>query len=260
MGRIPDILLVGAQKCGTTSLHRALAIHPDVEEAVSPEDGRAVKELHFFDTNWERGVAWYVSHYRGSRRRAIDSTPNYLNLLVAHERMQRTAPAAKILISLRDPIARCYSQFVHYKQDLPRSLPWDWLLPQSDFAANVRAELETEMTPPLRGLLARGYYIDQIEHLLRFLPREQLHIMIVERWSASPGPSLAKLAEFLELGPAPDPWTIAIEHQRTADAPPMDPAIRSSLYELYRPYNERLFELLGYEIEEWSPDHPNRAK
>ena len=117
-------------------------------------------------------------------------------------------PEARLVVSLRNPIDRAYSQYNHYKQVLPRSRTWDWLRPGFDFRDNIAAELGlgSPLEPKYRGFVGRGYYIDQLESLLQFYPREQLHIMVMEQWTEQPRAAVDELLDFLRLRDAVEFW------------------------------------------------------
>ena len=183
MRGMPEIFLVGAQKAGTTSLHIGLLDHPDVREGRCPITGCGLKEIDYFTGNWERGEQWYESHFPDNQGVYIDSTPECLPAIHVHKRLAAFAPDARILITLRDPVARAYSQYNHYKQDLPKSRGFDWPCPEGDFARNICADLEDLDAEPQSyyGLVSRGLYVDQIMHLCQFYPREQIRVMIMER-------------------------------------------------------------------------------
>ena len=248
---MPDILVIGAQKAGTSTLFEALRAHPDVEVAQDPVSGERLKEVHFFDNAWAQGATWYASHYAEVSKRGIDATPNYLSALEAHARMGSLVPEARVVVSLRNPIERAYSQYNHYKQDLPRSREWDWLRPDGNFRDNVEAELElgSAMEPRFRGFVARGYFIDQLESLLRYYPREQLHVIVMERWTKQPAAPIDELLGFLGLRKLKLP--VGSAHKRSYTVEPIDPETRTLLQRTFESYNSRLFAFLGSAIEEW---------
>lgn len=111
IGNLPNLIIIGAVKCGTSSLHYYLGLHPDI--CMSKE-----KELHFFvgKHNWSRGVEWYKSHFTGQAAIYGEASPTYTNFPhfdhVA-ERMYSLLPHAKLIYSLRDPIDRIVSHYMH---------------------------------------------------------------------------------------------------------------------------------------------------
>lgn len=246
---LPGLFIIGAQKCGTSTLHACLSSHDQIRPAQDPSTGRIVKEVNFFGNRWDEGVQWYLSHFGHTDGVGLDATPNYLCDVHAHSRMFETVPNAKLVISLRDPVARLYSQFNHYTQKVETTRSWDWEYPGESLRKNIEAEFEK---PRRRwyGLLARGYYDSQLEHLLQFFPRDQIHVMIMERWVNDPERSFEALLEFAEL-PA---QTLAkkVVHMRSYTVDPIEPSTQNWLAELYRPHNERLFQRLGESIEEWT--------
>ncbi len=103
-GRRPDFLIIGAQKAGTTSLYNQLTRHPDVARCLG-------QEVHYFDRHMHRSPAWYFAHFR-PRLFASDgvvtgeSTPYYLFHPRAAERVAELLPDVKLIVLLRDPVAR----------------------------------------------------------------------------------------------------------------------------------------------------------
>lgn len=248
---LPDILIIGAQKAATTTIFEALSAHPEVVVPRDPATGQRIKEVHFFDNAWSAGSSWYAACYGDREGRGLDATPNYLAFEHTHARMREVVPAARLVISLRNPIERAYSQFNHYKQIMPCSNSWDWLAPHGDFAENVRAELELEgpLEPRYRGLVGRGYYIDQLESLLRHFPRDQVHVMVLERWRSDPVQTITALLEFLGLPQMELP--IGTAHRREHTVGRIKRRTRRLLQSIYEEPNARLFEFLGHEIPEW---------
>ena len=108
---LPDFIIVGAMKSGTTSLFHYLAAHPQV---VAPQH----KEIHFFDNQYEKGENWYRRHFplRTTMRlkeNAItgESSPYYMLHPLAPERMKEVVPEAKLIFLLRDPVERAISHY-----------------------------------------------------------------------------------------------------------------------------------------------------
>ena len=110
---LPDFLILGAQRCGTTSLYNYLAQHPSVGPLVLE------KGAHYFSTNYDKSLAWYRSHFPMKWRAAAErrhgrpfvtgeGSPYYLFHPLAAQRVAKTLPHVKLLVMLRDPVERAY--------------------------------------------------------------------------------------------------------------------------------------------------------
>src|SRR3712207_7034735 len=108
-GALPDFVIIGGKKCGTTFLYHLLGQHPLVEPPAS-------KELHFFDALFDEGIAWYRQCFPAprwaNRRRTItgEASP-YIAHLHAPERMAQVIPKARLIALLRNPVERAYSDY-----------------------------------------------------------------------------------------------------------------------------------------------------
>src|SRR6187551_3563074 len=105
---LPDFLVIGAQKAGTTALYAYLRWHPGIA-------GPSWKEVCFFDRHWWRGEAWYRGQFplRAGERLVGEASPSYLFHPLAPERARSLVPGAKLVALLRDPVDRAYSQYQH---------------------------------------------------------------------------------------------------------------------------------------------------
>jgi len=105
---LPDFLVIGAQKAGTTALYAYLRWHPGIA-------GPSWKEVSFFDRHWWRGEAWYRGQFplRAGERLVGEASPSYLFHPLAPERARSLVPGAKLVALLRDPVDRAYSQYQH---------------------------------------------------------------------------------------------------------------------------------------------------
>lgn len=232
---IPDFLIIGAQKCGTTTLRYTLEQHPDIFIAKSP----ITNELHFFsrEDRWDRGAAWYTGHFYRKYCLQGEKCPEYLFLSKCHERMSQIIPNAKLLILLRNPTDRAYSQWNHYNQMYHRTKRWGWEIKPFEDALETRPEL-----------LERGHYVDQLLHLNKYFDRKSTHITITENLRKDPLGELQKICGFLEV----DHRQLCLKNRHVRSYPaPMSDATRQRLFDYFKPYNEQLFEYLGFEIPEW---------
>ncbi len=110
-GALPNLVVVGGLKCGTTSLHHYLDLHPEVEMS-------RPKELNFFvdELNWALGPEWYASHFSGGAPVRGESSPHYTNrprFEGVAERMRSLLADARLVYMVRDPIDRMLSHYLH---------------------------------------------------------------------------------------------------------------------------------------------------
>ena len=108
---LPNLVVIGSMKCGTTSLHEYLSLHPQISMS-------QLKELDFFvdKFNWKKGVDWYRSNFKNPTEIRGESSPNYTKCHLfagVPERMYRLIPEAQLIYVVRDPIKRIISHYVH---------------------------------------------------------------------------------------------------------------------------------------------------
>lgn len=221
---LPNFLIIGAMKAGTTSLYNYLRMHPDIY--MCPE-----KEPHFFsvDSNWAKGNDWYESLFRGRKKqKAIgDASVTYMRYpQFPHvpARIHQTLPDAKLICILRNPVARVYSHYLHlYREGLEeRSL-------ESALAAQrglLPGRLEI---PPLVDLpghdsaakvneyIAFSLYWRQIQHYLQYFPPEQLLVVLFEEMVENPLVALKRVYNFLEIDDSFEPKQMNQAFNKTAD-------------------------------------------
>jgi hypothetical protein len=183
-GRLPNFLIAGVAKAGTTSMAAHLAEHPAVFMSET-------KELHFFDQHYDRGVEWYTAQFAAADGARVvgEATPTYLTRPHALERMARLLPDARILVMLRDPVDRAHSLYW-----------WQEHFDGPDFADAARAEMRGEPlgTPP-RRFLGDSMYAPGLRQLYGLYPRESVHVVLLEELSADPAATFAGVCRFLEV-------------------------------------------------------------
>src|SRR4051794_40687659 len=107
---VVDFLIVGAQKAGTTAAAFNLAKHPDLF-VFQGKTSFGQWEREFFNQHWDQGVQWYMTHFDYRKRLVGEKTAELLHRSVAHRRMHETVPDAKLIVFLRCPVERAYSQW-----------------------------------------------------------------------------------------------------------------------------------------------------
>ena len=236
-GPLPDFVVLGTQKGGTSFFYRLLTEHPLVR-------GAAAKELHFFDNKFAEGVGWYRrcfsegEHVDGHRTITGEASPSYLFDPQVPERMARIVPDARLIALLRNPIDRAYS---HYQMELRRGKE----------ARSFEEATEEEMTSAegqrysidvAHAYLRRGLYAEQLERFSFFANRDRLLVVKSENLFTRRLEVLDRVWTFLRLPPFES--TLSPPAGR-APYEPMDPGTRQRLEGFFAPYNERLYDLLN---------------
>jgi hypothetical protein len=240
---LPGAVILGAQKCGTSSLHNYLTQHPGV---IAP----LRKEVHYFDVNYDRGESWYRAHFgrEGESGLNLDSSPYYLFHPAVPRRMHELLPDARLIVLLRDPARRAYSHYWHERdkgrEDLSFEAAIDAEPARLGRAGELLAsgELARSREHQLHSYLARGRYAEQLERWFAIYPRERIHILRFEDFAQDPLAGLNGTLAFLGLPPAA---SVSLEARNTRRYPPMEEATMARLREYFEPHNRRLEELLG---------------
>lgn len=263
---LPEFLIVGAQRSGTTSLYRYLLAHPQVLPA-SPSKG-----VHYFDKHSGKSLRWYRAHFptesarRDRERRhggpvvSGEGSPYYLFHPHVPARAAAAVPDARIIAMLRDPVERAYS---HYQQEYARGF--------EDAETFERAiELEPERLAGERermladpgysshelqhhSYMARGEYVDQLMAWREHYPEEQVLVICAERFFAEPAAVYAEVLRFLGLPDPPEAPPFKAHNARPSKG--MAAETRARLVAHFAEPNHRLEEYLGTTMGWASEEH-----
>jgi hypothetical protein len=196
VGALPNVLVIGAQKCGTSTLHYYLRFHPDVS-ASTP------KELDFFiaERNWPLGVDWYRSHFAPDAKARLESSPNYTtypHFDGVAERMHDLVPEARLIYLVRDPIARIEAHWVHnYAKRRERGTVLDTIL------------------HPTTTYVMRSRYAMQLEQFLRFYDRSRVLVLEQDDLRHRRLDTLREVFKFIEIEPTFDHRSFQAVRHRT---------------------------------------------
>jgi hypothetical protein len=228
--KLPDFLIIGAQRSGTSTLYQYIARHPHVQGAFR-------KEVHYFDTYYNRGPDWYRANFP-IRGLTGEATPSYLLHPEVPARVAAMLPNVRLLAILRNPVDRAYSAF-HRNIRLGRET--------RAFVDAIRADAGTLEF----AYRERGIYVEHLEVWLKHFKRDQLLVVGTEEFCGDPWHGLEQVCRFLELPPFPDRQSVDEQMRRWFERryrydryPAMDAAVREKLVEYYRPHNRRLHDLL----------------
>lgn len=249
-GRLrPSYLVVGTKRGGSSSLAEWITRHPQVAPC------RNNKGTHYFDINYRRGPAWYASRFErpaGSWKITGEASPYYMFHPLGPTRIANELPDAKIILTLRHPIDRLWSQYRyevaggHETQTLDRALD---LEPE-----RTRGERERLITDVHwegyefrhHAYLQRGHYAEQLTEVYRHFPPEQVLILQSEALFADPDAQLMRVWRFLGLDDAHLEQLNPVK--ANADRSAIDPASLDRLSDYYRPLNDALYSLPGVDF------------
>lgn len=255
----PDFVIVGAQRCGTTSLFRALAKHPAMMRNVIDAKG-----VHYFDTSYNQNAAWYFAHFASQAERdnhaakvghkAIvgEASPYYLYHPAGAERMAQTIPNAKIIVLLRDPIKRAISHHLHMVWEGHESVEnIDTALDlESDRLVGIEQRLVADRSFVSRphqhySYLARGHYAAQLERLYEHFDPDNVLVMATETLTGDSKSSLSKIQSFIGLEPDS---SIDLEKRNASSKFEPRPETLKRLADEYIDSNKRLSSVVDIEI------------
>ncbi len=282
---LPNFLIIGAQKAGTTWLLRQLQQHPDI---FLPS-----QEVHFFDKrqNYEKGLSWYRQFFEDVENESAigEKTPDYCwtnregaegHLPSVHREIHKSLPDAKLILVVRNPVDRAISAVNHLFRTRRLS-------PKYSMDDVLLGEQRHLVSP--HGVIDYGRYHRHIQSYLEVFDPEQLLILVFEEdILEAPAQGLKTTTEFLGVDSSFS-FTGLRDRQNPAGVsktglylryylPVLSPVVKAvdkyllgsnykkrpsettirALYELYRPENEALFEFLGRRIPSWTPhDEPS---
>lgn len=282
--RLPDFLIIGAAKSGTTTLYQYLSQHPSVFMPME-------KEPDFFGSQYDRGAQWYSSLFHGAGEDQIcgEASTDYTkfpNFPDCPERIARIIPTVKLIYIMRNPVDRTFSHYRHLNREKE-------FLPTFDDFLEQRPDI-----------IDASRYMLQIQRYLDHFPRTSFLFLLLENYRQDPDSFLAEVGSFLGIQetsfPAtpivantsnrfrehivrsavvaplkrvplvrkiaaslPDSWREAAYHalanssygQRVREAyavAPMRQETRQHLVELFRPDNAKLAHFLGRDLSSWN--------
>jgi hypothetical protein len=251
---LPAFLIVGAQRCGTTSMYRTLSQHPAVVKAVLH------KGVHYFDLNYGHPLGWYRAHFPLTARAAqatpasqtavtFESSPYYLFHPLAAGRIAADLPAVKLLVLVRDPAERAYSAWAHERARGFETEPFERALALE--ASRLAGEAERIAAEPgylsfshqHHAYTARGQYVEQLERLESLVGRDRVHVVDSGDFFAQPEAAYDGVLDFLGLhrGEYPE-----FERHNARPRSALPEEVRAALTEHFAPYDERLTAWLGW--------------
>jgi hypothetical protein len=245
---LPDFLIVGTQRGGTTSMFKALLGHPSF---IPP---RLRKGVHYFDVAYDRGPRWYRGHFARADQAAAQSkrigapvitgeaSPYYMWHPTAPDRIAADLPGVKLVVLLRDPVERAYSGHAHELARGFETEPFERALAlEGERLAGEADKMRADASYHSQAMqhlahAGRGEYIDQLEHLEKVFGRERLLVLDSHDYFSTPAPIFAEMCAFLGIPDA------VVEHDQHNARPrrTMAPELEARLRDHFEPFDARL--------------------
>ena len=252
---LPDFVIIGAQKSGTTSLYNFVTKHPDIAPA-------AKKEIHYFAIHYNLGEMWYRSnfptnlsrrrHYTKTGQRLLsgEASPTYLFFPTVPNRMQETLPDAKLIVILRNPVDRAYSHYHHTVRQKIETLPFEKAIESAEkrYAGAMERVTNDPSFNPKRfraySYLPRGIYADQLERWFKYYNRKQFLVLAAENLRKNRQQTMDQIFDFLEVPPFQVGEGGDLRDENVGSYEEMEESTRKLLVEYFKPHNEKLYKLL----------------
>jgi len=282
---VPHFLILGAAKCGTTSLHAWLSKHPQILMS-SPKE-----PLHF-ELEYERGMDYYLATYFAEwDGRKLIGESRHRNLLLpwVPERIQETSPDAKLIILVRNPVERCLSHWWMRFHRCKESLNFEEavLADLERLESGLRHETEEEYAAYqrrrhpdgiYRTYVDSGYYIEQLERYRQLFSDAQILVLTIEDLQFRPRAVLSELCSFLGISTsaianidcelrnaagllkrqrAVRRWITcrlsgrSVSYSAIRRRPPIRPEFRRFLADHYHRFNADLAKVLNRDLSHW---------
>jgi len=248
---LPNFFVIGGVRCGTTSLYHYLGQHNCIKRA-------AYDELGYFDDNFHLGLNWYRSlfpsksvknkiEFQHSKFLTYDVTPFYIYNPLVVDRIFNFSPNTKIIAALRNPIDRAYSNFYNRIRDdgVQKSTFEEMISSEIELIENTKQDMSnnTFLVDTFYELdLARGFYAKQLELWFKKFPRENILLISSEDLATQTDTTMNQIFEFLDV---PQQKINDLTKQNKIKYPKIKDSTRESLNTFFKPYNEKLFEMIG---------------
>ena len=247
---LPDFLVIGAKRCGTTSLFYHLPEHPCISK--SPHDN-----MGFFNDNFHLGVNWYKSFFPTIFTRnkiksefgnflAFDVTTTYMEEESTANNVYQIKPNMKIIVILRNPVDRAYSQYHLNLREKAEKRSFEDAMEENMNELNKESHERYEIKPKFsveeNNYLKKGLYAQQLRHWLNIFPMESMLILSTEEFESNQQVIYNKIFEFLNISQFEVKNT---EKMEKGSYPQMKSETRSLLLDYFRSHNNELFKLIN---------------
>jgi hypothetical protein len=244
---LPNFIIAGTVRSGTTSLYNYICNHPSVLPA-------AYDEIGFFDSNFQLGTMWYRSMFpTKTQMESIqektnfcltgEDTPFYFWNEDAIKRISKLIPNAKIIMIFRNPVDRTYSNYQLGKRENNENLSFEKTI-EIEKEIIKKEFKKLDFSKPRTYLIKSLYYL-QLKNWLTTFSKNQLYFLSTEQLASKPNETMSGIFNFLEL---PQYTLPKFKKEKQAIYPEMNNHTRKDLLEFFKSYNNELFSLIGQDF------------
>ena len=247
---LPDFIVIGAAKSGTTSLYHYFKKHPNIM-------GSYKKEIGFFDDNYNLGIEWYRSWFptktsiekrtkKNKKNLVYEGSPGYFQKQWCIKNMYETLPNVKLILVLRNPVDRTYSHYQHAtRRGMKTKIPFRDLL---DRDLKTYEQIKNDDNEYFKNFVLNSYigpsiYVRLVKEWLKYFRLEQLLIFSTEELAKNPREVFSRIFGFLNIKEE-EINTESRQNVGGYDAS-LDSDLRQRLIDFFRPHNEELFNTIN---------------
>lgn len=217
MGKLPDFLIIGEMKCGTTALYKYVTEHPQIEPAKR-------KELAFFNIHFNKGVRWYQHQFPNHPKHLTGEASGYLKFPDVARKVAGVIPHVKLIVILRNPVDRVYSHYHMHVKKRRIAMPFE------------------KAIQTIPGYLDQGKYAWKLKKWMEIFPDNQFLIIQNETLNKTPQKTMNGVFRYLGL----HDFSVNVHKKyNTQNYTNIHPQTRKWLINYYKPYNNELYELLN---------------
>lgn len=247
----PDFIIIGSQKAATTTLHSILNKHPQLKPS-------GIKETHFYNMNYERGYQYYLSCFpiKNKDVQTFETTPDYIDHPSVPELLYSKRPNTKLIVTLREPVSRAFSQFNFVKayNSEERKISFEQALDLEDERiGDALKNLDRDPYNTARHLSNYGYkrkgeYASHLKNWLNYFPLDQFHFIEFSDITLRKNDDVFnKLFDFLEVP------VIKMEPNVKKNATDYKSKMNAETFKTLKDYyvdkNKELFKIIGTEYD-----------
>lgn len=241
---LPNFIIIGSMKSGTTSLYHYICRHPCVLPA-------AYDEIGFFDNNYHLGLNWYRSMFptikqlnKIKKREGIaltgEDTPFYFWNREVCQRIKDLLPSVKLILILRNPVDRAFSEYNNGVRNGKIDTSFESFIKQ-DLDSLTKNLPDITRFNDSKSIISRGIYSVQLDLWKKLFPKDQILILQSEKLLEFPDKVLDDVSNFLGL-PKFNLSEKIVKKKYTYDK--MNEDTRKKLIKFYEPYNEQLYGMI----------------